>query len=481
MLKENTREKLLVLLSLAGFLLCALTGMSEKADWLDVLCTSASEGCRETAAFSLAWLPVWAWGLVFYGILVLAFSRAKKWIIWVVSAGMGVELSLIWVLLSKKLVCVLCLGNLAIVLLLVLLSFDRKRVWEMVSFCLLFLVLSGFVLIHGPESAASASGADRTEAPVAAAEVAGQVITMQELEAPFLNRIHEMQQEIYRLKKQRLDQLVADQVLHKEAVSRGITVQQLVTEEVLSKGASVTDEEVEKYFQENRGRMADWKGTEEELRDRIRSYLQQQKNLQGVMEFSKTLEPKYGVIVHLKEPSPPRTEIDVEGSPSRGPKDAPVTVVEFSDYQCPACRQAHDAVLKMREKYGNRLRWVFKDYPLKRHKDAERAAEAAHCANDQQKFWEYQDLLYSTAEDLSNEILELLAGKIGLAMDPFKACLDGGKHRAKVQKDIEDSKKAGVDRTPTFLINGKMYTGAIPVERFSLLIEEELKAAAKKP
>lgn len=481
MLRENTREKVLLILSLVGFLLAALVGMTERADWLDVLCTSGSKGCRETAGFSMAWLPLWSWGLMFYGVLVITLTRARKWVPCVVSAGMGVEISLVWLLYSKKLFCVFCMGNLAVMLLLVFLVFDGKRVWEMVSFCLLFLWLSSSLLVQASITMASVSGESPEKAPVAAAEVAGQVITMEELEAPFLTRVHEMQQEIYRLKKQRLDQMVADLLLYKEAQALGISVQDLVSDEVLSKTPMVTDAEVDGYLEENRGRMADWKGTEEELKDRVRTYLQQQRNLQAVMKFSKSLESKYGVVVHLKEPSPPRTRVDLAGSPSLGPADAPVTIVEFSDYQCPACRQVHEVVLRMRAKYGTQLQWVFKDYPLKMHKDAERVAEAAHCAGDQQKFWEYQNALYASTEELSTERLQALAARLGLAPEPFKACLDEGKYRAKVQKGLEDAKKAGVDRTPTFLINGKMYRGAFADERFSRLIEEELKSVGREP
>jgi len=274
--------------------------------------------------------------------------------------------------------------------------------------------------------------------------------------------------------------MISEKLLEMEAAGRGITVQQLLDESVLSAEAHVDDDEVDRYYEDNRARLATFKGTEQELRERIRAYLQQQRSYKRVTDYSASLGSKYGVTVYLKEPEPPLTKVVTEGSPSLGPPDAPVTVVEFSDYQCPACRQAHETVRKVRELYAGRLRWVFKDYPLQRHKDAELAAEAGKCAADQNKFWEYQDLLYGSQEELTFERLEAFASRLGMVGDQFKRCLEGRKYKDGIEKELEEAKKIGVDRTPTFVINGRLLVGGLSLERFKEVIDSELGKEAKK-
>jgi len=186
------------------------------------------------------------------------------------------------------------------------------------------------------------------------------------------------------------------------------------------------------------------------------------------------------VAVYLKEPRSPLIQVAMaEDDPVLGPKNAPLTIFEFSDYQCPACRRSHAVVRELQQLYNDRIRWVFKDYPMPGHKWARGAAMAAHCAAEQGKFWEYQDLLFTIQDELAPERLLQLAKNLGLQEDPFSKCLEVGKYQAHVEKHIEEGKKFGLDTTPTFIINNRLVSGAPPPDRFKKIIDEELQRLAK--
>ena len=477
-MQEGAKNKILIILGLLGFIIASLAGLAEHVQWLQAFCTGFSDGCRETAKFTLFRVPLWGWGIAYYAVLVLCVLGARQGLGWLIPSAVGVEIALLWIMVSAKVICVFCVGNLVVVALLIVFSFERSRVWQTMSLTLFFFLLSYFVIPHENElhalSPAPAPVVAREEQPASAAKVGGKIITDEELTTAAGAQIKDLEQEIYRLKRQKLDQMIVEVLLHHEATQRGMTLDQFVNDEIISKGAQVTDADIDRYIEENRSRLPDWKGTMEELREQVRTFLQKQKNYEKVVQYARTLEPKYGVEIYLQEPESITAKVSTEGSPSIGPDDAPVTIFEFSDYQCPACRRGHDTVRRIREMYSGQIRWIFKNYPLKMHKDAERAAEAALCAADQNRFWDYQDVLYATKEDLSAEKLGQLAANLGMAPDPFKQCLESRKYKHKVELDLKDAQNAGVDRTPTFIINGRRTTGAPSLEQFKAMIDEEL-------
>ena len=477
-MQERARYLTLFIISVTGLVVAAVAGLAEHVDWLGAMCAGLSDGCRDTARFTVFRLPVWVWGVAFYALLAVVILRARQLLVWLMGTAVGMEAALVWIMISMKVLCVFCLGNLLVVILLVAFSFEKNRFWQTLAIGLSLFLLSSFLIPYENKSLAHSSAKHEPPAPVA--KVGSEVLTIEDLERPLASSIFDLEMDIYRLKKQKLDQMISEKLLQMEAAGRGITVQQLLNESVLSEEAQVDDAEVDRYFEDNRARLAAFKGTEQELRERIRTYLQQQQSYKRVTDYSASLGTKYGVTVHLKEPAPPMAKVVIEGSPSLGPPDAPVTVVEFSDYQCPACRQAHETVRKVRELYAGRLRWVFKDYPLQRHKDAELAAEAGKCAAEQNKFWEYQDLLYGSQEELTFERLESLAGGLGMVADRFKQCLEGRKYKDRIENELEEARKIGVDRTPTFVINGRILVGGLSLERFKEVIESELGKEAKK-
>jgi len=464
-----------------GLLFAVLAGVSEHVPWLHSICSGLGDGCQETATYTLFSVPLWIYGIVFYVAFMGAVlvERLHPALDWLVAALLGAEATLVLMMAGERLICVYCLGNLVTVLAIFLASFQKEIFWRTVSLSLIAYLLS-FHFIVKLDAAGGAVQAG-SQPQQAAAKVGGQEISMAQLEEPLVTQLFDLQREMHRLKREKLDDMIVEALLQQEAVARNIAVQQLVNDEVVSKGVPVSDVEVDQYYLENRAKLAEWKGSLEELRNRIRSVLQQQKTYQKVVEYARSLESKYPVSDYLEEPVSPFAVVKVEGSPVAGPEDAAVTVFEFSDYECPSCRQAHEVVKKVRAHFGQRVRWVFKDYPLKMHEHAREAAEGARCAGDQGKFWEFQDLLYGSKEPLTRDHIRNLATGLGLNMELFGPCLDGGKHKDAVEKDLAEAKKSGLDRTPSFLINGRLITGSHSFERFVQMIDEELNKPRKRP
>ncbi len=171
---------------------------------------------------------------------------------------------------------------------------------------------------------------------------------------------------------------------------------------------------------------------------------------------------------------PMRKEVAATG-PSRGPAEAPVTIVEFSDFQCPFCSRVLDTVKQVEERYKGQVRLVFRHFPLNSHANAPKAAEASACANDQGKFWELHDRMFANQSGLALDALKGMAADLGLDTAKFNECLDKGIYAEAVKKDFEAGAAAGVNGTPAFFINGRLVSGAAPLEQFTRVIDDELQ------
>lgn len=159
----------------------------------------------------------------------------------------------------------------------------------------------------------------------------------------------------------------------------------------------------------------------------------------------------------------------------RGNKKAPITIVEFSDYQCPFCSKFHDTMKQVMQNYPDKVRWVYKHFPLESiHPIAKKAAEAAECAGDQNKFWEFSDEVFANQSSLSVGYLSTIAKKLGLNTGKFESCLSSGKYVKKVENDMSEGQKLGVRGTPGSFINGKSIPGAVPYSQIESMIKAEL-------
>jgi len=307
------------------------------------------------------------------------------------------------------------------------------------------------------------------------AEVDGEAITVEEVEGALGAQLTKLQEQIYTLKRQKVETLIGDRLLAKEAAKRGVSVQALLDTEVTSKVGLVTEQEVEAFYQANKAQL---KGDEASLRERIRTYLQTQKLTSQRQAFVQGLRAQANVVLRLTPPPVVRAEVSVDGAPFRGPEGAPVTIVEFSDFHCPFCKQVLPTLTQLQSQYGDKVKLVFRDFPIDQlHPGARKGHEAARCANEQGKFWAYHDLLFANAPKADPAQLKGYAQEAGLDVGAFEQCVASGKYQAAVQKDIEEGSRAGVTGTPAFFINGRLLSGAQPLENFSRIIEEELTRA----
>ena len=172
-----------------------------------------------------------------------------------------------------------------------------------------------------------------------------------------------------------------------------------------------------------------------------------------------------------------KQDVKYDGAPILGEEDAPVTMVEFSDFQCPYCARFFEQTFpQLKENYikTGKVKLAFRHLPLSFHQYAQKTAEASECANEQGKFWEYHDTVFNNQDQLSDTILSTWAGEIGLDVKKFDDCLESGKYKEKVQADSNDAGSYGVSGTPSFFINGKLLVGAQPYEAFQQVIDAEL-------
>src|SRR5262249_6643234 len=190
------------------------------------------------------------------------------------------------------------------------------------------------------------------------------------------------------------------------------------------------------------------------------------------------LRQKNGVKVLIE---PMRVAVDAKGAPIRGNVNAPVTIVEFSDFQCPFCARARPTVNQVRETYKDRVRVLFRNFPLQMHAQATKAAEAAGCAGEQGKFWEMHDWMFANQGTLQVPDLKQHAADIGMKADDFNSCLDSGRHAADWQQGLTDGSRYGVTGTPAFFINGRPLMGAQPFQNFAQVIDDELARAGSPP
>jgi protein-disulfide isomerase len=304
------------------------------------------------------------------------------------------------------------------------------------------------------------------------ADVNGDAITAEEVDAALRPQISKLEEQIYHLKRDRVEALIRDRLLAQEANRRGTSVHALLDAEVTTKVGLVTEQEVEQFYQANKSRIT---GDEAKAREQIRSGLQAQKLAMKREEFVRSLRSKANVVTYLQAPPVSRIEVGVAGAPVKGSAEAPVTIVEFSDFLCPFCRSVQPTLGEIARRYGDKVRFVFRDFPIEQlHPGARNAAQAARCAGDQGKFWPYHDVLFEKPLQGGPNDLVAYAREVGLDTATFEACLSSGKHGRDVQKDMEDGAQLGINGTPAFFVNGRSIVGAQPMETFVQVIEDEL-------
>ena len=263
--------------------------------------------------------------------------------------------------------------------------------------------------------------------------------------------IYRIRLEAYELAKKQADQLVNDMLLLEEARRRQIGPEEIIKAEVSDKVKPPTEQEVAKFYSDNKARIS---GDLNSVRNQVANYLQEQSRQQLEKDLTARLRKSANIRWLISEPEPPVQNVSVDDDPARGEVNAPVTIVEFTDFQCPACAAMHPVLEEVLKSYGNKVRFVVRDFPLTQHENARKAAEAANAAHAQGKFFEYATLLFKNQKALEVASLKKYASDLGLNRARFDAELDRGMYGAEVEKDLEDGEMYGVGSTPTIFING---------------------------
>jgi protein-disulfide isomerase len=307
--------------------------------------------------------------------------------------------------------------------------------------------------------------------PSVLATLDGVSITASEIEPIGGANLTQARAQYYQVQRAAIDEAINRRLIDKEAAARGISVADLLKQEVESKVAPVSPDEQRQIYEQNKARYFA-NVPEAEAMNQIQTVLTQQRIQAKRAEYAQTLRAKSNVRILL---DPPRTQVSADDDPFKGPADAPVTIVEFSDFQCPFCSRVNPTLTRLRDRFGDSIRIVFRDLPIQQiHPQAAKAAEAASCANEQKKFWEMHDVLFANQQALDVPSLKKHAATIGLDAAAFEKCLDSGKYAADWQKDSADAAAAGVQSTPAFFINGRAVIGAQPYEAFADVVAEEL-------
>ncbi|MGH8335332.1 MAG: DsbA family protein [Gammaproteobacteria bacterium] len=267
---------------------------------------------------------------------------------------------------------------------------------------------------------------------------------------------------------------VGDQLLAKEAAREHLTTEELTKKHVDDQIKDPSEEAVKIYYL---GAQTDMPYAD--ARPKIIEHVRKLEEKKGLEDYMASLRKAAGVKIALL---PPRLEVAAGSSPSAGPADAPVTIVEFADYQCPYCHQMEPRLASIREQYGDRIRFVYKDFPLPMHQYAEKAAEAALCAGQQGQYWAYHDALFAgtTADELQVDGLKKTAASLKLDQARFASCLDSGAQAAVITQNINEGKALGFSGTPTILINGYYLSGALPKDVVTDVIDLELARSPKE-
>lgn len=323
--------------------------------------------------------------------------------------------------------------------------------------------------IFPPTPLSQGAGASR---PVATVD--GKAITEEELLEAARGEFIRLEAKAYQAKRDALKSLIFRLLVKEEAGRRGISLQELLMEEVDSKVEEPGEAELQSFYQRHRAQIRRPFG---EIKADIRRYLVRGKRLQLRERLLVRLKKGRDIRILLE---PPRVEVSPDDDPALGPTGAPVTIIEFSDFQCPYCARVQSTLKKLLKKYPKEIRLVFRDFPIERiHPQALKAAEASQCARDQGKFWPYHDLLFSNQRDLSIGALKGFARELDLELPQFERCLSKDKYQDEVRRDVQDGLKSGVNSTPTFFINGRLIRGAVSLEEFEAVVSEELRLRAE--
>lgn len=309
------------------------------------------------------------------------------------------------------------------------------------------------------------------------AKIGGQEITEEALVGDGKMDFFNIKKQEYDLKVDRINKLMVDILVGNEAKTAKMPLEEFINKKIVKGEIKITDKEYDKFVVD---RHIPQNQLNPQIKEKIINYLQTSKRQEMIQAYIGQLTAKSPVELYFDKPKM-QVNVDFGKGPMMGGEKASVAIVEFSDFQCPYCARAADTIGEVKKKYGNKVKITFRHFPLPNHKEARPASEASMCINEQssQKFWKFHDLLFKNQDKMDTANLEKYAKDVGADTKKFKECFDSKKFASFVQSDLEYGEKIGVRSTPTFFINGQLMSGALPIEQFSDVIDDELAAAKK--
>ncbi len=310
------------------------------------------------------------------------------------------------------------------------------------------------------------------------AKINGQEITEEELIGDAKLSFFDIKKSEYELRMKQLNALLLQKLVGAEAQKANLSLDEYINKKILSGDVKISEKEYNKFVAEKKI-PADQ--INDQLKERINAYLKDQKKDDAIQAHIAKLTKSSPVEVYFKKPKVD-IQVEVGDSPTFGSKDAKVTIVEFSDFECPFCGKAAATVSEIKKKYGDKVRVAFKHFPLPMHSNAKPASEASLCVRElnEKAFWKFHDTAFKNQQALDAANLEKYAKEAGVDVAKFKECVASKRFAGAVEKDLQYGEKLGVRSTPTFFVNGQLLSGALPIESFSEVIDEELEAAKGK-
>jgi protein-disulfide isomerase len=302
------------------------------------------------------------------------------------------------------------------------------------------------------------------------AEVGGQKLTLGDLQQQQGGKLLQARYQYYMNQRKALDQLIDDKLIEIDANNRHVTSDQLLNTVIYKDLKDPTEDQLQVYYEGMESNES-----YEAIHDRVLEHIRALRREKARAAYVKQLRSNASVLVLL---APPFADVDLKDAYVHGAKNPPVTLVEFADYECPYCQKITPELQKLEKEYGDRLAVVYKDFPLPMHHTSQKAAEAARCAGEQGKFWEYHDVLFYSKQlqiaDLKND-----ARVLKLDGDRFDKCLDDGAETAPVKKSLDEAQKLGLTGTPSFFVNGHFFSGAADYTVLKEMVDLELASVPR--
>ena len=302
------------------------------------------------------------------------------------------------------------------------------------------------------------------------AEVGGQKLTLVDLQRQQGGKLLQARYQYYMNQRKALDQLIDDKLIEIEATNRRLSSDQLLNTVVYKDLKDPTEDQLQVYYEG-----MDATESYESVRDRVLEHIRELRREKARAAYVKQLRSNARVQVLL---APPFANVNLRDAYVRGAKNPAVTLVEFADYECPYCQKITPELQKLEKEYGERLAVVYKDFPLPMHHTSQKAAEAARCAGEQGKFWEYHDVLFYSKQ-LQVAELKGHARVLNLDGDRFDKCLDDGAEAASVKRDLEEARQLGLTGTPSFFVNGHFFSGAADYTVLKEMVELQLASSPR--